>query len=196
MESKTLSTIQKEAKPIIAQIEKIHIESPKDMTEATALLSTVNKKLDAVKKEKEKITKPANEALKAARALFKPVEDQLGGAVLAIRKEMSRYQTESKKAADEEAAKIAARVGKGKGKYTPETAVAKMEEIETPETSVATEEGMVRFRTEKKFEVMDVSKLPTEYILPNEVAIRAAMKTGVEIPGVRYYTEEVPINSR
>lgn len=195
-EDKQLIQVEKSYAPIVEKAESLKIVDEKSMEEAVELLSKANKGLDLITEEKEKVTKPLNEALKAERARWKPMETVLESAVSILRKGISAYQTEAKRKADLETAKLAERVGEGKGKLKAETAIRKMGEIEGPQAKVATASGSLKFRTEKKFEVVDMSKLPIEYLLPDEPAIRKAMKEGTELPGVRYYTEEVPINSR
>jgi len=172
------------------------IKSAKEMEKAVDILSQLNKINDKITAEKEKVTKPLNEALRTERARWKPAETILETAIAAIRKGITAFQTEQKKLADEEAEKIANRVGPGKGKFTPETAVAKLDAIDRPAESVETASGKVKFREVKKFEVMDITMLPVEYILPNETAIRKAMNSGINIPGVRYYEEQQVINLR
>ena len=195
-EDKRLVQVEKSYAPIVEKAEALKIVDEQSMAEATELLSKANKGLDLITEEKEKITKPLNEALKAERARWKPMETVLESAVSILRKGITAYQTEAKRKADLEAAKLAERVGEGRGKLKAETAIRKMGEIEGPQAKVETASGSLKFRTEKKFEVVDMSKLPVEYLLPDEPAIRKAMKEGIELPGVRYYTEEVPINSR
>jgi len=52
--------------------------------------------------------------------------------------------------------------------------------------------GEVSFRVVKKWVVEDESKLPREYLKPDEKKIAEAVKKGKEIPGVKVYTEEEP----
>lgn len=191
-----IAVLEKEIGPVVKAAVKVKIESAQHMINATQTLSVINKYADKVKEQKEKITKPLNLALKEAREMFRPLEDNLEDAISAIRGAMTTYQTEQKRIADAEAAKIANRVGEGKGKLKVDTAVQKMQEIDRPAEQVATEAGMVKFKTIQKFEVMDVTMLPHEYVLPDEVKIRNAMKAGIELPGVRYYEEQVPVNFR
>ncbi len=191
-----VKVLEKEIVKFASRAVSINIIDAKSMAVATEDLSKLNKYADQLKKTKEGVTKPLNEALKAARAIFAPIENRLEDTIESIRASMIRYQTDQKKWADEEAAKIAARVGEGKGKLKIDTAVKKMEAIDTPDKMVSTESGSVKFKTVSKFEVMDVTLLPTDYILANEVAIRKAMLAGIEVAGVRYYTEEIPYNSR
>ena len=195
-EKDVVKGLEKEVVPFIKKAESILIASASDMSKASETLSVINKYADTVKSQKESVTKPINASLKAIRALFAPLEDKLDGAVSSIRSAMITYQTEQKRIADAEAKKIADRIGEGKGKLKIETAVAKMEAIDRPEEKIVVESGSVKFRTDKKFEIMDVTLVPIEYHEIDLVKVRTAMKAGIELPGVRYYEEQIPVNSR
>lgn len=191
-----LAVIEKEISPIVAKAQALTIKDEKSMTGGAELLSTLNLRLDKIVEEKEKITKPLNEALKVERARWKPFETVLDEAITLIRKKMGTYQTEQKRLADEEEARIAARVGEGKGHLKAETAVRQMEDIDRPAGAVTAASGMVKFKTVKVFEVMDLALVPIEYHVADEVAIRKAMNAGIELPGVKYGTEQRPDNYR
>jgi len=191
-----IAVIEKNLNPIVEGAHSLVIKDPRTMTKATEMLSKVNKYLDQAIEEKEKVTKPLNEALKAERGRWKPLETVCEEAVGIIKRKMTDYQTEQKRIADEAAAKIAARVGDGKGKLQGETAARKIGEIEKPSEKVESDSGKVKFKTVKKFEVMDITMVPYDFLLANESAIKQAMNDGVEVAGVRYYTEEVPSNFR
>lgn len=187
-----LKVIEKEANNIVIA----PIQTKKDMVAATELLSQANKYLKAVIEEKEKVTKPLNEALKAERARFKPLETKLEGMIAAIRANMSTYQTAEVARAREEAAKIAARIGEGKGKLKVETAVNKIENIETADESVSTDSGMVKFREDKVLKITDEEKIPRKFLLVDEKAVLAALKNGEKVPGAEIEIKLVPVNYR
>jgi len=176
------------------KMSEITIKNTGDMEKANDHLSNAKAQLKAITEEKEKVTKPMNEALKAERARWKPAEEALDGVIKDIRRKMSVYQTEQDRIEREAEAKIAARVGKGKGKLKVETAVNRIQEIERAPSKLTSSKGKLTFRTVQKFEVMDLTMLPKEYILPDMVEIRTAMKLGKQVPGVRYYEEKEPIN--
>jgi hypothetical protein len=52
--------------------------------------------------------------------------------------------------------------------------------------------GEINFRVVKKWTIEDETKLPREYLKPDEKKIAEAVKKGEEIPGVKIYTEEEP----
>lgn len=189
-------TIEQEVSPLVAKAQAFEITKVEDMPKAVTMLSELNKMLDRITTEKEKVTKPLNEALKAERGRWKPSETILETAIGYMRKSITAYQTEQKRIADAELDKIAARVAPGKGNLNAPTATAKMDAVEKPEESVTTNAGNVTFRTDKKCEVENITKIPYEYLIPDMVKIRAAMKAGTEITGVRYWEEETVINRR
>ncbi len=189
-----IQIIKKNVNTIVNTVVDYKIVSEATLVQGVEMLSELNKRSKIIKTEKEKITKPLNLALKEERARWKPIEEKIDSAVDTIRDEMRRYQTEMKRKAQEEEVKIAKRVGEGKGHIKLETAVSKIEKLEKPITNVTTGVGSISFRTDRKCEVQDVTKIPFEYLVPNMVAIRQAMKNGVELTGVRYWNEETPIN--
>jgi len=191
-----VAVVEKDVSPLVVQAESISITSPEDMQGAVAFLSRLNTQLDRITTEKERVTKPLNDALKVERSRWKPLETMLDQAISVVRQRISMYQTEATNKAKEAEDKIIARTGEGKGKFTAETAVRKLGEVERAEDTVATDEGVVKFRDKKCFEVVDIAMLPVEYIVPNEVAIRKRLVEGVELPGVRYWVEQTPINFR
>lgn len=188
--------IKKEVLPIVSKFKDRIIETSKQMSEAVAALSDLNKILDRLTEEKEKITKPLNAALKEVRGRYKNAETQLEEYIVDLRSKISGYQTEQVRLQRIEEEKIASRVGEGKGKLKFETAVAKIDELDKPAEEVITNAGMVKFKEVKKIEIVDKSKVPMDYLVADESAIRKAMIEGIELPGVRYYTEQVPVNYR
>jgi len=196
MIDKTLSLVEKEVSPLARRAQALIINSLGTMKDAVVFLSVLNKKLDSITEEKERITRPLNEALKVERGRWKPIDMAITSAIAAVRTAMTIYQTEQIRCAKEQELKIAARIGEGRGYLKTETAIKKFGEIERVNKEVSSDEGLVQFRATKKFEVMDMSLLPQEYHIADDVKIREAMKNGVELKGVRYYTEQIVVNYR
>ena len=191
-----IQKIEKEIIPIIDQAKNIKINSKEDMLVSVEMLSRCNKYLDALKTDKEKITKPLNEALKEVREKYKPSENVLEEAIGYLRGEQSRYQTEQVILQREEEAKIAARMKPGKGNLSVEKAVEKLENIERADTKIETESGTVKFRETQVLKIWDVLLVPREYMLPDEKLILADLKAGKSINGARLEITQIPINSR
>jgi len=191
-----LEITERHITPMQAQAELIEISDVTTMEQATAFLSNANKYLDSVIAYKEGKTKPLNQALKVIRAETKPYEEALESIISTIRGKMSQYQTRITNERLEAELAISARIGEGRGFLKAETAVAKIENLPKAEQKVETTAGSITFIATPRFEVTDLGLVPLEYHLANEVEIRKAMKEGVELPGVRYFIEQVPRNQR
>lgn len=187
-----LQIIEKKVTPFEKKILSLKINDDKKLVEGTDLLSQVNKYIDRATEEKEKITKPLNQALKVERARWKPLEDKLEALLLHLKKQMSTYQTKKDEEFKQQQKEIADKVATGE--ISIEKAVAQMDN--KVETKVFSNNGSINFITVKNFEVMDITLLPKDFILPDEVKIRLAMKNGIEIPGVRYFEEKQIRNKR
>jgi hypothetical protein len=194
MAGKDLSVVlANQASGIIVQANDLCISDDTSMKMAVEFLSTANKILDAAKAEKERVTKPIKEALKAEESRWVKLETSLKSAVAVLRQKMTEYQKklEEKKKIEEE--RLTARVARGTMK--PETAMAKIESL--PEVGiVTTDSGAVQWMTIYKLVIDDVQAIPREYLKVDEVAVRAALKAGKVVPGARLVEEKVPKNIR
>lgn len=191
-----VAILEKELNPILEKAKLLSIKNPDDMKIATEELSKLNLAKDKVIEKMETITQPAKATIKAAGAIWKPFIVMAKEAIENIREKMSEYQTAETIRVREEEGKISDRTGDGKGKLKFETAVRKIGEIDRPADKVVSDSGSLNFREDKQFEIIDVTMLPHEFILPNEIKIRAVMMVGTELPGVRYFMKMVPINTR
>lgn len=183
-----------EVSPLAERVANLTITNPAEAEAANELLSQANKVLDRIEAEEQKVLRPLLDATAAERARWKTSKDKLKPAIEAIRKLLGAYQSAELARVAEQEAKIAERAAKGQ--LRPETAVAKMDALEKPSATVATSSGSTKFRPNPNFEVVDLSLVPIAYHLADEVAIRKAMKEGTELPGVRYFVEQIPVNSR
>lgn len=193
--SKDLSlVVQAEASVYEKKALELMIQSTADMEFAVTLLSETNKVADRVEKEKEKVTVPLNEALKAERARWKPIETACANAVAMIRSKMMEFQkkidTENK--AKEE--KLMARVEKGTMRV--DTAIAKLEAMPDAKASVVTESGMVQWTTVKKLVIENELLIPREYLVVDQVKVKEALKAGKSVPGAILIEEKIPKNFR
>lgn len=193
---------QKELTPIKAQVTKsvnrandVIIDSPESLASATDILKAIKDAGKVVKTRKEEITKPLNDALKSARDLFRPIEADLATGERIIKDKMLDYtnEVEAKRAA--EAAKLEARVEKGT--MRTDTAMRKMDDLETVDSTVKGAKGSVNFREVRKVKIVDPKAIPLKYLMNEKVidAIRAAVSTdvlnGTKVEGVEIVTEKV-----
>lgn len=197
---KELTVIQEEVSPLIKEAEVLEIKTKEDLNLATDVLSKLNTWNDQVIEDKELLTKPLNATLKEIRGRYKPVEELLQGSISTVRTKMITYQTQAEKERKIAETAISQRIKPGKGNLSMETAVAKLEELGEVDKRVIADKGEVTFMEVKKFEVVDILELANrggfDFIQPHETNIRAAMKAGKELPGVKYWIKQVPRNFR
>ena len=195
-EDKQIVTFQKEATPLLDKARTLEIKDPDDMIVATELLTDLNKKLDAIKKEKDKVLKPLKAAADAEKARWKPMESLFEPLVDRLRDIMGKYQTEQVRKQKAEEAKIAERIGEGKGKIKAETAVRKFGEIERADTKVQVDGGSVGFRTDRILKITNKELIPLKYYVIDEKAILEDLKSNVKVPGAEIEEIQVPVNRR
>ena len=197
MAKNSLSLIDKNIKDssikIIDEINDLVIKNDDDLERGVVLLSEINKINDRVDAEKSKIIKPLLLAISAERKRWKPIEDILKSPIESLRRKMSEYSTYKYNKNLDKQDKIKDSILNGE--ISLEKGIKKLEKIDNLRV-VSTESGSVKFRSIKRFEVVDITKLPSEYILPNESKIREAMGNNIELDGVRYFIEQVPYNQR
>lgn len=192
-EIKDVSVVKQQSTKALAAAQQLVIDSPETMAAATDHLSKMKTVGKMIKERKEAITKPLMESLNSTRDLFKPIEASLAEAEGIVKKKMLAYGAEQDRIAEAARAKIATKVETGKMKA--ETAVAKMEDIKGADTKVQGKVGQVSTRTIKKYRVVDESKLPREFLIPDMGKITEALKAGQDVPGAEVYEEKV-INAR
>jgi hypothetical protein len=172
---------EKEIMILSDKADSLIIQSAKDMESASSLLSILNRRRDQITEE---------------RSRWKPIEMVLDTHIDDIRSRMSAYQTEQSRIAKEEEAKIASRIKPGKGNLSLDTALEKMDAINTPEEKVTTDNGSVSFRTDKRLKITDETKIPRHYLIVNEKLLLEDLKKGVAVYGAEIEEVKTVVNKR
>lgn len=183
VEDKELQIVKQNTNKAMSAAQALTITTDEDLNGATELLTKINLAGDMIKKRKEEITKPLNEALKSARELFRPLEDAQQNAKQIVAQKMVDYKRAQDEARRKEQERLAARVEKGTMK--PETAMRKMEELPDAPKSVKTEAGAVSFKEVPVAIITDETQIPRTYLVPDMVKINKAIRAGIEIPGIK-----------
>lgn len=198
IDTKEVAVVKQQATKALTAAQGLEIASQADMEAATDHLSRMKKVGRMIKERKEAITKPLNDALKSARDLFRPVEDDLAEAERVVKGKMLSWQRAEDERAEKERVRLAQRVERGTMKA--ETAVAKMGEIQEAPRSVEGKTGRIATRKVKKVRFTPLAKLTGAdaatlliggYLQWDEVAARRDALAGKEIPGVEVYEEDV-----
>lgn len=205
VETKELVEVRGAVEPLVEDVKALEVVDEKTKETATFLLSRMNQMNDRIVEDREKLTVPLNTVLKNIRERYKPVETTLKTLIDGVRSKLGAYQTAQVKAAKDEEARIAARVGEGQGHIKVETAIKKMDAIERPTERVVTNAGTLKFRTDKILKITDKKAL-VEFLLKNdalnlivsfdEKSIKGSIAAGVAIPGAVIEEVQVPINHR
>ena len=186
--------IREELHPLVTKATTLSITNYRELHEATELLSQMNHIIDKVTYEKEKVTKPLNEALKAERARWKPLEEMYEGAIATIRQGISAYQTaETKKKADE-AKRLAQSIAEGTVSLSE--ASKKLSEVSWPTGLVTTDSGNLTFRATQTLKITDITKIPRKYLMVDEKLLLLDLKVGKIVKGAEIEIIQVPINRR
>jgi phenylalanyl-tRNA synthetase alpha subunit len=188
--NKEITVVRQQVEKAQTAASNLTIKTSEDMTVATDLLSKIKQVGKLIKNEKEKITVPANEALKAARNFFAPFEKQVSDAEAEIKKKMIDYQVKNEKKIAEQQEKVAAKAESGK--MDMDKALDKIGALEEKKQNTVSGEGggKAQFRTIKKVVIENPELLPREYLIPDEVKIRKAALAGMEIAGVKVVEEK------
>jgi TPP-dependent 2-oxoacid decarboxylase len=198
-EPKELVVVRADVGKLLKSADKLVIEDKVSMLTANELLVDVKRKSKILKQQKDKMTKPMNEALKAVRSLFKPVEDELG--------QITRILTDGivtvKRRLDEEARQAEQKILEDKRITRVDTTMRKMSEIDTPDNQMFAEHGSSNFSEVKVLIIDDIKLIPIKYFeRPNVVEAllielrRDAMGNKaqgiepIEIPGTHIESEE------
>ena len=187
---KTLELVKNEVENVAVN-SRIVVNSQPTFDIAKAQLIILKSVDKEVQSKKDGIVKPLNEALKNARALFKPFEDKIEVIKQYLNGEMLKYNqkllAEQKKREEEAMKKIEEAEKKGE-EININKIIKKLENTQTKIEQIKT-------RKIKKFRLIDITKVPKEYLQLNEVEVRKAMLGGYNVEGVEYYEEEISINS-
>lgn len=185
----------KELAVIAEQALVFTIAHEEDMKQATTILSKLNQFNDNIIEEREKVTKPLNEALKAERLRWKPLELQNQAAIDAVRAEMTRYQTHLANQRKAEEERIAGLVASGKIKKI-ETAVKHIDALDKVVSNISTDSGDVKFRATPTLKVTDIEKIAREYFDLSEARLLKALKDGTLVEGAEIEIMQIPVNYR
>ena len=189
LNEKAIVPIKQRVTKMVGAVNSLKISDPKSLDGAITILSGIKSVAKEITARKKEITDPLNLSLRSARALFAPLEDAYKKAETNVKGKMVVYNREIEDARLEAEAKEAAKVERGSIKI--ETAAKHLEKTPEAKTHVNSNGGgSMTIKKVKTFKVVDITKIPYEYLKADEVAIRVAMRKDIELPGVEYSLED------
>lgn len=187
-------------KPITAEIDSVAVtdeETAALVVERVAVLAKVKKEIG---KARDKTIRKPNDFVKTVRQLAKQLIDICDEGINGGKTKIGRFEykrEQDRRAAEAKAAKAAREAQKALERQAKAdgTKAVKIPDIPIPETRspMRTETGTASTRFVEVMRIEDITKVPFEYLLPNEQKIKAARKAGLTIPGVVW--EEKPVVS-
>jgi hypothetical protein len=175
---KGLTKLQEELKPTVGDliVDQTKYDPFKDdsyLTEGTFLLNRFSEAKKKIEDQRIAFTKPLNESLRSINGFFKTFSDPIKQADDELRQKLAehRHQLEAKRIAAQNTANDL-------GLEVPDDLRKKI--------------GGVVVKKAWTFEVEDKSKIPNEFLMIDEVKIRAAIRAGVRtMSGIKIYQKDV-----
>ena len=184
IEQKELGIIKGQATKAKNLVAGLVIETDEQYSKAAEKRVDINEIRKDLETRKKKITDPMNDALKEVRLLFKPAETQVADAIAAIDSALRVFN--QKKAAEVRAKEEELRAQIASGEKDITEAVSEIAEVQA-KPEVYSQKSGKKLVTRKiaKLNVFDESLIPREYLVVDNVAVRAALMAGKQVPGAR-----------
>lgn len=193
----------------LQEANQLAIATVEDLDAASELFNTLKNERDAHERARVVEKEPHLEAGRQVDAKWKPILTTLDSATTAIANKIRTFRREMERRAAEEQARLRAeqekerlrlarQAEKAEARGLTDTADALIREAETMQPAIvqpAVPRHVPGLQTAERwtFVIEDESKLPREYLIPDQQAIRRtvqAMKGRTAIPGVRVYRED------
>ncbi len=185
---------------VVEAANAVVIDGQEGMQKATEILSWIAKTKKQIETKRKFFTKPLSDQVSAINNLFKSYKTPLEQADKTLRNKILTYRREQERLRREEEERLRKlqkkeqkrleKQAKKKGAPPPPPPVMPVR-VETPAQTVRSSMGTVSAKKTWDFEIVDPDKIPAEYKIINEKAIRAAVKAGVRsLPGVRIFQRE------
>lgn len=180
---KTIETQKTESDRLLGQLQVFKIQSNQHETVVAGMLLQARERQGILETLKETVTAPLNQALNAARSLFKPAEDSVSMVVERLRALLVDWNT-SKEELRKQWSAVLANPGSPDQFRQAQEALAALETV-----LVKGDDGQqVGTRRYTTFEVSDYTKLPEAYKCLDSSRVKEAIAAGVkDIPGLIIY---------
>lgn len=175
-----------ESAQLLQQIRTSHVYNEADYTTAGQYLLLIKSRRDAIEQLLGHLLAPLEDYIKRVKALFAPARSAYADADAHVRSEMSGFQNRlnaERAALREQAAREAG--GGDAGAFAATMLVAQQPAPQAPGVGTT---------VVYKYEVLDVNKLPEQYVKrePNKAALHALAKSSkgtAQVEGARFWAE-------
>lgn len=193
---KTLKEETEKMPLVVSELANIAVTDAESLTKVSAELILAKKELKALKEDQASLIDPLKESIANIKEKYAPRQTALESFIDSAGKQVSQYQTRLVAAQREAELAISERIKPGKGNLSIEKGIQKLEAVEKADKTLETEVGSATFVEYPMCELEDITQVPIKYYLVDMVSIRAEMKAGNKVPGIRYWTEQRLKNNR
>lgn len=189
IQDKEVMAIQKEAGDIISRAQNYLITSNSSYEDAGNIVSWIAQSLKKIEERRKFFTQPLNHQIKNINQLFKGYSEPFVQADKIVRAKMITYRQEQEQKRLEEEKKMKKEAEK----------IAKKEGIDVSEVMASQDAQEAPSATDKTsirkiwtFEILDIAKIPRQFLMPDETSIRNAIRSGVrKIAGVKIFEKDI-----
>jgi len=167
---------------ITQQAESILVTTTEQEEQAYTALTQIKQAIKAIEARRKEITKPLNASLKATNAMFKKLAQPFVDADGIVRNKVLDFRRLQEEKAQKELER------RQKIQASHEAKGHEIHEITEPKAEVAKTTVTAKRWT---FNIVDVNKVPREYLVLNNTAVNQAIRNGVrEIAGLDIFQVE------
>jgi hypothetical protein len=162
-------------------LDAVHIEKQADLDFAAEALRSIAEKHDALDTKRKSWVNPLNRVVKDINATFRPVLDALKRAESGLKQKIGEYHVKT----EHERLALLEKASKAASKNAPKKAEALIEKAELLDVEQVDGLGVKMVWTG---EVIDATKIPREYLMPDGKKLLAVTEAGAsdpKIPGWR-----------
>lgn len=193
-DEKVVALLQ-EVTSLMEWADKLVIDNPDMRKKAVNDLSIMSQLKKTIETKRQECRAPAKDALDTIDTAFKLLSEPLARANTVTREKVLGYDTELKRRHDEEERinqlKMEAAKAEMELKGELSESVELVEETPEPPKTIRAELGSTSKMTVRKWELIDLEKVPIAYLMVDAGKVTKLVKAGIgEIPGLRIWEEE------
>ena len=188
-----LAPLKRSISIIEAKANELSIKTDTDISSASDFIFKISQFQKAVEQKKDKYVAPANAIIKEARETYNPIIKSCEAARELVDSKLISYDAKKQELALKKLEKISAKVVEGK--ISLEEASEKIDNTKV-QNSYEESVGAIQFRINKVIKIIDETKIPRKWLIPDTTAIRLACLAGEVIPGVEIVIEKIVARGR
>jgi len=185
---------------IAQQCKNIIVSNDDSLATAENLAKTAREVDKLIETKRKEVTKPLLDRKKEIDNFAKEITAELNDAVKGLRSQILTYKQEQERKRQEELRRIEEEKRKKEEELKAKLAaeeeikpeeVQEFKEIRAEEQKLQSAPAPSGIRKQWTFELVDLNKVPHQYLMLDEAKVKAAIKLGVrDIPGIRIFQKE------